>query len=241
LWFRQNWEVYHDEGGKEWLCIGDHPFGITQIHCLQAVGGKLHAGTWPQGYVLRYENNGEWSNIGRLGLSEGMYQCNEINDLTVHNGKLYTGVIPKAQVYRYESDGHWNLLGCLASRPDYADDKVDTWRRVTSLVPYQGKLFASTSSCKGRSIDVDPDGTLGRVYALQTGQVVSHERDIGSNWTHLAAVREDKQLRLYVETDDFVLPWMGNYPIHPRRRQVTPSICRIRSRSPSGSARRFTK
>ena len=191
--------IWRYEGGKKWLCIGEHPFGITQIHCLQAVGGKLHAGTWPQGYVLRHENNGEWSNIGRLGLSEGMYQCNEINDLTVHNGKLYAGVIPKAQVYRYESDGHWTLLGCLASRPDYADDKVDTWRRVTSLVPYQGKLFASTSSCKARSIDVDPDATLGRVYALQTGQVVSHERDIGSDWTHLAVVREEKQLRLYVD------------------------------------------
>ncbi|MBM3241399.1 LamG domain-containing protein [Candidatus Poribacteria bacterium] len=191
--------IWRYKGGQEWLCIGDHPFGITQVHCLQAVGGKLHAGTWPQGYVLRYDNNGDWSNIGRLGLSEGMYQCNEINDLTVHNGKLYAGVIPKAQVYRYEADGHWTLLGCLASRPDYADDKVDTWRRVTSLVPYQGKLFASTSACKARSLDVDPDGTLGRVYAVQTGQVVSHERDIGSDWTHLAAVRAEKQLRLYVD------------------------------------------
>jgi hypothetical protein len=39
---------------------------------------------------------------------------------------------------------------------------------------------------------------LGRVYAIQAGQVVSHEHDIGGNWTHLAAVRQAGELRLYV-------------------------------------------
>ena len=193
--------IYRYEGGQEWTCIGDRPFENTQIHCMQTIGGKLHIGTWPQGYVLRYEGGEEWSNIGRLGLREGMFECNEINDLTIYNGKLYAGVIPKAQVYRYESDGHWSLLGTLANHPDYIDNNVDTWSRVTSLTLHKGNLFASTSSCKGRAIDRDPDETLGRVHAFQTGQVVSHERDLGSAWTHLAAVREGRELHLYVNGD----------------------------------------
>jgi hypothetical protein len=107
-------------------------------------------------------------------------------------------VIPKAQVYRYEADGHWTLLGSLASRPDFSEQVTASWNRVTCFAAHQGRLFAGTGSCRGRACDVDPDGTLGRVYAAQAGQMVSHEHDIGGDWTHLVAVRHGKQLRLYV-------------------------------------------
>ena len=30
------------------------------------------------------------------------------------------------------------------------------------------------------------------------GQVCSHEHDIGGDWTHIAAVRQDKETRLYI-------------------------------------------
>ena len=190
--------IYRHEGGQTWTRIGLCPHQITQIHSMKAVAGRLWIGTWPQGYVLRHEDSDAWAIVGRLGLPEGAHNCNEINDLAVHNGKVYAGVIPKAQVYRYESDGHWTLLGSLANRPDWHADKSPTWCRVTSLTAFKGKLFASTGSCQGRAIDVDPDGTLGRVYALQTGQVVSHEHDIGGDWTHLVVVRQGAELRLYV-------------------------------------------
>ena len=45
--------VFRYEGGQKWTCIGDHPFGITQIHSLDVYRGRLHIGTWEQGYVLR--------------------------------------------------------------------------------------------------------------------------------------------------------------------------------------------
>lgn len=61
----------------------------------------------------------------------------------------------------------------------------------------QGKLYAGTGSCEGMSDDQDPDDTLGRVYELQAGHVVSHERDIGGNWTHLTAVRRGSELNLF--------------------------------------------
>ncbi|MBI4028597.1 MAG: LamG domain-containing protein [Verrucomicrobia bacterium] len=194
-------------GAQNWLPFAIQPHGITQIHCLQVFGGRLHAGTWPQGFVLRYEGGDHWVNTGRLGIPPGLgtsddqghiTEINEVMDLVVHNGKLYAGVIPKAQVYRYEMDGHWTLLGSLASRPDYNQQITASWNRVTCFATHQGRLFAGTGSCRGRACDADPDGTLGRVCAAQAGLMVSHERDIGGDWTHLAAVRQGRQLRLYV-------------------------------------------
>ena len=186
------------EGGQRWTRIGNEPHGINQIHSMQVFQGKLHIGTWPQGYVLRYEGDGVWANTGRLGIPEGFRECNEVNDLTVHNGKLYAGVIPKAQVYRYESDGHWTLLDSLASSLDWKDENSASWRRVPTLTTFRGRLFAGTGSCVSRAEDVDPDGSLGRVYALQAGQMACHEHDLGDAWTHLAAVRQGKRLSLYV-------------------------------------------
>ena len=47
--------IYEYEGGQAWTCIGARPHGVEQIHTMQVIGGKLHLGTWPQGYVLRYD------------------------------------------------------------------------------------------------------------------------------------------------------------------------------------------
>jgi hypothetical protein len=190
--------VHRYEGGQKWTCICDRLFGTNQTHCLDLYQGRLLAGTWPQGYVLQHEGDTKWTNLGRLGLAPGIPECNEVNDLDVHNGKLYVGVLPKAEVYRYEDDGHWTLLASLARRPDWARNNLHSWCRVTAFASFQGRLFACTGACAGRAVDVDPEGTLGRVYSLQAGQVVSHEKDIGGAWTHLAAVRQGRQLRLFV-------------------------------------------
>ena len=66
------------------------------------------------------------------------------------------------------------------------------------MASYQGILYAGTGSVYGMSEDRDPDGTLGRVYSIQAGQIVSHENDIGGDWTHLTAVRRGAKLLLYV-------------------------------------------
>ena len=189
---------YRYEGGQKWTCLARQPHGISQTHAFQTAGGKLWAGTWPQGYVLRYED-GYWVNTGRLGLPEGLQEINEINNLIVYNGKLYAGVIPKAQVWRYETDGHWTLMNSLGSRPDFAEEEVASWCRVPTMAAFQGRLFAGTGSCISRAVDVDPDDTLGRVYAIELGQVLSHDCDIGGEWTHLAMVRQGQELRLYVQ------------------------------------------
>src|SRR5262245_57243210 len=190
--------VYEYEDGQTWKCIGSRPHGITQIHCMQVVGGKMHLGTWPQGYVLRYAGGKDWTIVGRLGLPEGARLCNEVNALTVYNGKLYAGVIPKAECYRYEKDRDWTLLGHLAERPDWQVNNYPTWLRVLCLTSFRGRLYGCTGSCQGRALDAPVDPSMGRVYSIQAGQVVSHERDIGGGWTHLAGVRHGRQLTLYV-------------------------------------------
>jgi len=198
LYVSTHGNIYEYEGDQDWKSIGQCPFDINQIYTMQVADGKIWIGTWPQGYVLRYEGDGNWVNTGRLGIPEGLREINEINDLTVYNGKLYAGVIPKAQVYRYESDGHWTLLRSLATRPDWAEGNTPSWNRVTSITSFQGRLFACTGACQGRAIDVDPEETLGRVYSIQAGQVVSHERDLGDAWTHITAIRCDQQLDLFI-------------------------------------------
>ncbi|MGD9853690.1 MAG: LamG domain-containing protein [Planctomycetaceae bacterium] len=192
--------MYEYQGGQSWKTIGSRPQRINQIHSMQVYEGRLLAGTWPQGYVLKYAGGLDWDIMGRLGLPEGVGDnlCNEINALTVYNGKLYAGAIPKAEFYRYERDGDWTLLAQVASRADWEQASFPTWLRLTALTAYQGKLFGCTGSCQGRAVDAPADSSLGRVFAIQAGQVVSHERDIGGDWTHLAAVRSGRELRLYL-------------------------------------------
>jgi len=201
LYGASHFAVYRYEGGQKWTCVGRRPFDIKQIHAFNVHEGKLVAGTWPQGYVLRYQGGEEWDNMGLVGIPTdrpGVAQINEINSLGVHNGKLYAGVLPKAHVYRYESDGHWTLLANLASRQNWDPTDLPTWMRVLTLTTHKGMLFASTGTCQARAQDLDPDLIAGRVMYCQAGAVASHEHDIGGTWTHVTAVRKAKELRLYI-------------------------------------------
>jgi hypothetical protein len=193
--------IYRYDGDARWTTIGFQPFDITQIHAFQVMDGKLWIGTWPQGYVLRLEDDGRWTNTGKIGLDvgrPGVAAINEINSLGVHNGKLYAGVLPKAQIYRYESDGHWTLLGSFASTPDWNPELLPTWMRILSLSTHRGRLFTCTGTCMARHQDLDPDLTAGRVLSCQAGIVASHEHDLGDAWTHVAIVRQRAALELYV-------------------------------------------
>ena len=198
LYVATHGSIYRYAGGTTWVCIGKEPYDITQIHSMTEVDGKLWIGTWPQGYVLRLEPSGEWVIAGRLGLPPGLFECNEVMDLRVYNGKLYAALIPKSQIWRYEADGHWTLMTSLASRPDWLADDINSWCRVTCLNAYQGKLGAATGSCYSRSEHQDAEDTLGRVHGFTAGQVCSHEYDIGGDWTHIAAVRQGQETRLYI-------------------------------------------
>ena len=53
-------------------------------------------------------------------------------------------------------------------------------------------------SCTSSHLDAPAD-FRGKVYALQAGQCVTHDRDLGPGWKHLAAVRRDGRLELFVD------------------------------------------
>lgn len=200
LYGASHFAIYRYEGGEQWRCISRTPHNISQIHSMHVIGGKLVIGTWPQGYVLRYEGGTEWTIMGRLGLpkGEGIPEINEINALLLHQGKLYSGALPKAQIHRYERDGHWTSLGSFASQPNFDMGVCPSWNRVVSLTTHSGRMFAATGASQARAIDIDPDLSVGRVLACRIGQQVNHEFDLGGAWTHLACVRQGKRLRLFV-------------------------------------------
>ncbi len=190
--------MYRYEADGKFTRVGLEPHQITQIHSMHVHNGRLMAGTWPQGYALRYAGAEDWEIAGRLGLPPGQRLINEINGLVYHGGKLYAGVIPLSELYRYEAAGRWDRLAQLGKRSDWAAGNVDSWMRLTALTSYRGRLFAGTGSCRGRAVDCDPDGTLGRVRSFGFGQMASFEEDLEAGWVHVAAFRRDGVLELYV-------------------------------------------
>ena len=197
---------YRYEGGTKWECIGRNPYEVNQIHKLQVYGGRLYAGTWPKGKVLRYDGGSEWTDIGELGIPTDQYQINEVNDLQVYNSMMYAGVIPKAEVYRFEgytsvrrlSGPKWTLLRSLLTNPSYNPGDVHTWSRVTCMTEFGGRLFQGTSTCFGRYDPTNPPES-GRVFAMEAGKSASFDDDLGGNWRHVAAVRDNNMVRLYVD------------------------------------------
>jgi hypothetical protein len=194
--------------GARWSCLGN-PYGsearCNQIHALDTYRGRLHATTWPEGRIARFEDEAGWIDCGRLG------DCIEVNGLAVYNGKLYAGTIPRAEIFRYESDAEWTPLRRIFSpegwEPATVDEaaagpetqqRLNEWTRVTSLTVFGGKMFAGIGSCTS-SIQDAPCDVRGQVVALEAGKCVSYDRDLGPGWKHLAAVREEGCLKLYVD------------------------------------------
>jgi hypothetical protein len=192
--------------GAKWEFVGttaDTP-GSLQTHSLHAYQGRLLAGTWPEATVTAYDGAATWTPMGRVGVDG-----TEVNALVVYNGKLYGGSIPRAEVCRYDGAPEWTSIKRFYSpagwtpvppapygRPTRED--VAEWSRVTSLTVYEGKLFASTGSCTSSVLDAPAD-VRGKVFSLEAGKSATFDDDLGPGWKHLAAIRRDGQLELYVD------------------------------------------
>jgi hypothetical protein len=190
--------------GKAWTFVGDTVPRVQkssglQTHSMTIYEGKLHAGTWPEAVVSIYEGGEHWREVGRVG-NDGT----EVNSLAVYNGKLYGGSLPRAEVCRFDGDSKWTSLGKFS--PDNWEPvpvgqanagQGKEWCRATSLTVFDGKLFLSTGSCTSSILDAPLD-VRGKVFSMEAGKIASYDKDLGPGWKHIAAVRTDGLLKLFV-------------------------------------------
>ena len=100
--------------------------------------------------------------------------------MVVYNGELYAGSLPLAKVFRYDEGTTWTETGRLDFTPDML------YRRVWSMAVFKGKLFAGTMPS-------------GHVWSFEAGRDVTCDHELPAGWHHVAAVRDESQLRLYVD------------------------------------------
>lgn len=194
--------------GSTWRELGN-PFGsreeCNQIHSLGVFGGELLAGTWPKGRVAALREGG-WVDLGRPG------DATEVIGLAAYNGSLYAGTIPRAEIFRWEQEpgatANWRSIRRLFDPPGYEPVPVGSadgpgvadWSRASSLTVFGDSLYVSTATCYRTMMERPrPDEIRGRVFAWKSGHHVAHDRDLGSGWRRLAAVRQGGELRLFVD------------------------------------------
>jgi hypothetical protein len=98
--------------------------------------------------------------------------------MALYNGKVYVGTLPMANVWRMD-DKAFTFVGNLDNTPVYL-------RRVWAMAVSQGRLFAGTLPS-------------GRIKSIQAGRMATHDRALPFGWHHIAAVREQKSLKLYLD------------------------------------------
>jgi hypothetical protein len=161
--------------GTKWIPTGlDGDETGTQVYSLSVYQGKLHAGTWPEGKVYRYEGDDHWVSTGRLGEEQ------EIMGAAVYNGKLYAGSLPMGEIFRYDGDENWRSVG----RVDFTEDVI--YRRAYSMAVYRGRLFSGTFPS-------------GRVRSFEAGKMVTWDREFPSGWRHIGAVKAGGVLKLFAD------------------------------------------
>lgn len=164
--------VFRYEGDSDWTNCGV-PGNTDQTYSFASYWGDLHVGTWPEAKVYRYIEDNKWEDKGRLGKEL------EVMGMAVYNGQLFGGTLPLAQVYRFMSDTKWSLTGRLDPTPDVK------YRRAWTMAVYDGRLFCGTLPS-------------GHVYSLESGIATTYDKDLGTGWKHITAVRKGAHLSLYV-------------------------------------------
>jgi len=169
----------YDEGsvfrfdGQDWQHVGTIP-EASQTYGFGIYRGDLYVSEWPKAHVFRYRGNSDWVDAGRLG------QELETMPLLVYNGKMYGGTLPLAEIYRYEGDVNWTRFGRVDHTPDVK------YRRAWSMAVHQGRLFVGTLPS-------------GRVLSIEAGRNATYDRQLSPGWHHIAAVRGERSLKLYVD------------------------------------------
>ncbi len=158
--------------GGGWEDCGT-PTGSTQTYGAATYAGNLYVGTWPEGTVHRYDGGKTWTTVGQAG------EEREIMGMALYNQKMYVGSLPMANVWRMDGNG-FSFVGNVDDTPNVV------YRRAWSMAVYDGQLFAGTLPS-------------GHVRSLQAGVMATCDRALPAGWHHLAAVRCQGQLALYID------------------------------------------
>ena len=161
--------------GEDWTDCGQlgDPQENTQTYSFAVYGGRLYVGTWRSGRVYRFDDVNQWTDVGRLG------EELEVMGMLVHNGRLLAGTLPLAEVYEYDGRTAWRRLAQLDNTPDVR------YRRAWTMAEHGGQLFCSTLPS-------------GKIFATAVGTSAAWEREFPPGWQHVAAIKRDGNLRLYV-------------------------------------------
>ncbi len=169
----------YDEGavyrydGQSWAHMGLIE-DATQTYGFAVHHGELYVSEWPHAKVYRFAGPDNWGFAGRAGEEK------ETMPLAVYNGKMYVGTLPTGEVYRFDNGPTWTQVGRLDFTPDVR------YRRVWSMAVFQGRLFAGALPS-------------GRVHSIEVGKNVTYDHALRPGWRHIAAVKGDDQLSLFVD------------------------------------------
>lgn len=163
--------VYRYDGQSWTDCgqLGDN----TQTYSFAVYYGELYVGTWPSGRVYRFDGIDNWKDVGRLGTEL------EVMGMVVHNGTLVAGTLPLAEVYAYAGDTTWKKMTRLDHTPDVR------YRRAWTMAENNGTLYCSTLPS-------------GKIYGFELGKNVLSPAALKSGWNHIAAIKSENVLSLYV-------------------------------------------
>ncbi len=159
--------------GKAWESLGTLE-SSGQTYSFEPYLGKLHVATWPKGRVFRLDGDKTWAEAGRLG------EELEVMAMQVFNAKLYGGTLPLGEVHRLDGEKTWTRMAQLDTTPGVK------YRRVWSMAAFQGQLLCGTLPS-------------GHVYAMEAGQVATHDHRLPGGWHHIAARRQGTALSLFLD------------------------------------------
>lgn len=144
-----------------------------QIYSMLNYHDDLLMGHYPTGEIFRFDGVGLRRERGWPERMHGVPSApREAQTLAIYRGNLFVGVWPWGELWRYSpSRQDWRLAARLFREPEpsplenpWMVESMDAgivhnlWgQRITSLVPWRGSLYASTSAKLSHPKDARPD------------------------------------------------------------------------------------
>lgn len=163
--------------------------GTLQMYGAAVYKGNLYIGIWPGAEIFRYWCAGGSEAETWVPVARDLYEA-EIMAMAVCNGKIYVGSLPMGNVWRFDQHrefnweppitaGHLTFMGNL-------DQSPVSLKRIWPMAVYQGQLFTGTLPS-------------GHVFSREFGKLATVDRPLPGGWHHVAAVRDGRQLKLYLD------------------------------------------